>query len=61
MRLTTPTLDFVVIGAQKAGTTSLWRYLEDNPALRMPPAKEAPFFSEDVYPQGFRAYMRELF
>jgi hypothetical protein len=29
---TVPALDFIVIGAQKAGTTSLWRYLEDNPA-----------------------------
>ena len=61
VRLRTPRLDFIVIGAQKSGTTSLWRYLEDNPALRMPPAKEAPFFSEDAYPDGFRAYMRALF
>ena len=31
--LRVPRLDFVVIGAQKAGTTSLWRYLEDNPRM----------------------------
>jgi hypothetical protein len=54
-------LDFIVIGAHKAGTTSLWRYLEDNPALRMPPAKEAPFFSEPSYPSELRSYMRALF
>jgi hypothetical protein len=56
-----PELDFVVIGAQKAGTTSLWRYLEDNPGLRMPPAKESPFFTEAGYPGELRSYMRALF
>ncbi|MEA2365799.1 MAG: hypothetical protein QOE69_3067 [Thermoleophilaceae bacterium] len=62
MRLVrTPRLDFIVIGAQKAGTTSLWRYLEDNEALRMPPDKEASFFSEPAYPGDLRAYMRALF
>ena len=61
MRLRTPKLDFIVIGAQKAGTTSLWRYLEDNPRLRMPPYKEAPFFSEPTYPDELRGYMRALF
>jgi hypothetical protein len=54
-------LDFVVIGAQKAGTTSLWRYLEDNEALFMPPHKEASFFSEPGYPAQLRGYMRALF
>jgi hypothetical protein len=59
--LSTPELDFLVIGAQKAGTTSLWRYLEDNPRLRMPPGKESPFFTEAAYPDGLRSYMRALF
>ena len=57
----TPELDFLVIGAQKAGTTSLWRYLEDNPRIRMPPGKESPFFSEPAYDDGPRDYMRALF
>jgi hypothetical protein len=61
MRLGTPRLDFVVIGAQKAGTTALWRYLEDNPRLRMPAAKEAPFFLEPAYPDQLRPYLRALF
>ena len=60
-RFRTPRLDFIVIGAQKAGTTSLWRYLEDNEALRMPPDKEASFFSEPLYPAELRGYMRALF
>jgi hypothetical protein len=61
VRLRTPRLDFIVIGAQKAGTTSLWRYLEDHPQVRMPPDKEAPFFSEAGYPRDYRAYTRALF
>ena len=59
--LRTPRLDFIVIGAQKAGTTSLWRYLEDNESVRMPPHKEAPFFSEPDYPTLLRPYLRTLF
>ena len=60
-RLRTPRLDFVVIGAQKSGTTSLWRYLEDNPSLCMPPAKEAPYFTTPAYPHDLRAFMRAVF
>jgi hypothetical protein len=60
-RARTPQLDFIVIGAQKAGTTSLWRYLEDNDELRMPPDKEASFFSETAYPGDLRGYTRALF
>jgi len=60
-RARTPRLDFIVIGAQKAGTTSLWRYLEDNEGLRMPPDKEASFFSEPGYRADLRGYLRALF
>ena len=56
-----PQLDFVVIGAQKAGTTSLWRYLEDNPRIAMPPGKEATFFTEPQWQTGRAAYLRALF
>lgn len=61
MRLRPPRLDFVVIGAQKAGTTALWRLLEDNPALRMPPGKEAPLFMRDDFRPELRAHLRVLF
>jgi len=55
-------LDFIVIGAQKAGTTSLWRYLASNERISMPPDKEAPFFCEDCYsPSDFPRYVRGLF
>lgn len=38
-------LDFIVIGAQKGGTTSLWRHLQRHPEIATPERKEAPFFS----------------
>ena len=41
------TLDFIVIGAQKAGTTSLFEYLRRHPELAFPPQKEAAYFSHD--------------
>jgi len=42
-------LDFIVIGAQKSATTSLFRYLQQHPEISMPADKEAPFFSEDKF------------
>lgn len=38
-------LDFLVVGAQKAGTTSLWQYLRAHPRLHMPRSKELPLFT----------------
>lgn len=37
-------LDFIVIGAQKGGTTSLWQYLRHHPAIALPDYKETPIF-----------------
>jgi hypothetical protein len=55
-------LDFIVIGAQKGGTTSLWRYLRDHPEICMPRSKEAPFFiGTRVDPDRLVDYMRVLF
>lgn len=34
-----------VVGAAKAGTTSLWRYLDQHPAIYMSPVKEPHYFS----------------
>lgn len=41
------TLDFLVIGAQKSGTTALFHYLAAHPELFLPPGKELPFFSRN--------------
>jgi hypothetical protein len=46
--------DFFVIGATKAGTTSLNAYLTQHPQVFMPAFKELGFFQiDDEYAQGF--------
>jgi hypothetical protein len=53
MGLRTPVLDFVVIGAQKGGTTTLFEHLRGHPELCLPADKEAPFFNRpELYSQG---------
>ncbi|MEQ8752500.1 MAG: sulfotransferase [Coleofasciculus sp. G1-WW12-02] len=42
-------LDFIIIGAMKAGTTSLFKYLQPHPEIYMIPEKETSFFSSDYY------------
>ncbi|MGA8939297.1 MAG: sulfotransferase, partial [Acidobacteriaceae bacterium] len=56
------TLDFIIIGAQKAGTTSLFEYLRLHPQISLPSGKEIPFFShESVRARGWDEYMRNAF
>jgi hypothetical protein len=53
MGLRTPVLDFVVIGAQKGGTTTLFEHLRGHPELCLPADKEAPFFNRpELYSRG---------
>lgn len=40
--------DFLIIGAQKAGTTSLFRYLESHPSVVAPRNKELHFFDSSA-------------
>lgn len=55
-------LDFLVIGAAKAGTTSLFEYLRPHPELYLPAGKEFPFFSDEpVYRRGWEEYRRRFF
>ena len=55
-------LDFLVIGAQKAGTTSLFEYLRRHPEVELPPDKEAPFFSHDpTWALGWEPYIERTF
>jgi hypothetical protein len=37
--------NFIVIGAMKAGTTSIWAFLRQHPAVFMPEIKEIDYFS----------------
>ncbi len=55
-------LDFIIIGAQKAGTTSLFKYLEHHPQIGMPKEKEAPFFCFDErFEKGWEWFIQEFF
>lgn len=51
--------DFIVLGAAKAGTTSLARWLADNPDVFVATDKELNFFSYDaVFARGVEWYAR---
>jgi hypothetical protein len=55
-------LDFLGIGAQKAGTTSVHEYLRTHPELFLPEAKEQPFFtSDEAYEEGWDAFAAVAF
>jgi hypothetical protein len=56
------TLDFIVIGAQKSGTSSLFHYLRHHPEIFIPADKEAPYFSHDhsVDTVPWATYMRNI-
>jgi hypothetical protein len=49
--------NFLIIGAMKGGTTSLWHYLRSHPQVFMPQKKELHFFSnEGVWSRGLEWY-----
>lgn len=55
-------LDFLVIGAARSGTTSLHEYLRRQPGVRVPANKEAPFFvTRDEYGRGWEEFSLRLF
>ncbi len=54
--------NFFILGAAKAGTTSLYRALQQHPQVYLPFDKEPMFFSrEDVYRRGWDWYLRTYF
>ena len=49
--------DFLVIGAAKSGTTTLYRYLQRHPQIYMSSVKETAFFAfEEEYQKGLEFY-----
>lgn len=49
--------DFIIIGAAKAGTSTLYHLLAQHPQIYMSPIKEPGFFAEDeVYARGLEWY-----
>lgn len=56
------TLDFIIIGAQKSGTTTLFELLKQHNEIYLPPEKEAPFFGKtDREEKGWDWYLNEFF
>ncbi len=55
-------LDFIVIGAQKSGTTSLFQHLRHHPEIFLPNTKELPYFSHDpaVLKVEWSSYMNKF-
>lgn len=55
-------IDFIVIGAQKSATTSLFNYLKYHPKIFIPPIKEIKFFIQGKCDQrSFRKHMKKHF
>lgn len=55
-------LDFLIIGAAKSGTTTLYEWMKNHPELYLPAGKELPFFTEDdLYRQGLDSYLGQNF
>lgn len=53
--------DFMIIGAMKAGTTSLYHYLGAHPGVFMPAIKELDFFTEELtWRRGWDWYRRQF-
>jgi len=51
---------FIIIGAMKAGTTSLYHYLKRHPEVAMSGVKETNFFLERNFPRGLEWYRRQF-
>lgn len=43
--------NFIIVGASKAGTSSVWNYLNEHPDIFLPKPKEPLFFIKDIYNQ----------
>ncbi|MCB0078288.1 MAG: sulfotransferase domain-containing protein [Anaerolineales bacterium] len=53
--------DFLIIGAQKSGTTWLWSMLAQHPTVRLPSTKELFFFDRSsAYMRGIAHYERHF-
>lgn len=57
----TVSLDFAVIGAQRAGTTTLADLLRQHPALFLPAVKEVRFFSSEALRQRGPRYLEPYY
>lgn len=51
--------NFFIVGAPKAGTTSLYHYLDQHPRIYMSPVKEPNYFAFEVRPERFSEEFQE--
>jgi len=52
--------NFFIAGAPKAGTTSLYHYLDQHPEIYMSPVKEPSFFADEIRPENFSDEMLRM-
>lgn len=57
--MTIRTPNFFIVGAPKAGTTSLYHYLDQHPEIYMSPLKEPSHFSLEVRPENFEPALQQ--
>jgi hypothetical protein len=50
---------FFIVGAAKAGTTSLYNYLKPHPEIYMSPIKEPNYFSKDIDTSKFTSFINK--
>jgi hypothetical protein len=55
-----PLPNFFLVGAPKAGTTSLYHYLDQHPQIYMSPVKEPHYFSEEIRFENFTEELQSL-
>lgn len=53
--------NFFIVGAPKAGTTSLYHYLDQHPRIYMCPVKEPCHFAPEVRPENFAPQYRGVY
>lgn len=58
--MTAPATRLFIVGAPKAGTTSLYHYLDQHPQIYMSPIKEPHFFSDEIRFENFSAEMQAM-
>src|SRR5882762_10194104 len=51
--------NFFIVGAMKAGTTSLYHYLDQHPQVYMSPIKEPCYFSSETRPENMGPEFQE--
>ena len=54
-------IDFLIIGAQKSGTTTLYHWLKQHPDIFLPEAKEILYFAKDEFYQQGDEYLNVFY